>query len=133
MRTNSLHFLGLAVVLLLCFVVALPATAKGRGGGGGNKPKTPPPAVDTRKVIEAINAADNTIEIKNMRDGSVHTYKIDDITVVHLNNSQAKFSDIKVGMVVVDEVERDGDTLDDITVQEDNTPKTPPNNKKKTT
>jgi hypothetical protein len=56
-----------------------------------------------------------------MRDKSIRTYKIDDLTAVKLNDSPGKFSDIKTGMLVVDFVERDGSTLDGISVQPDDT------------
>ena len=94
-----------------------------------SKPPPPPPPVDTRILIKSIDAANSAVVFEYMRDKSVHTYKIDDVTVVKVSNSTGKFADIKVGMKVDDSIERDNDTLDSITVETDNTP--PPSARKK--
>jgi len=126
MRTHSFHPLWLVVVGFLCFFVVAPIGVKGKG-----KPAVPPPPVDARKLIESINAADSAISIKNMRDNTVRSYKVDDVTVVNVNDSPGKISDIKVGMLVVDSVERDANMLDGISVRQGDTPK-PAAGKKKT-
>jgi hypothetical protein len=51
-----------------------------------------------------------------MRDKSVHTYMIDDLTALKVNNLPGTFTDIKAGMQVRDYVERDPRTLDTLTV-----------------
>ena len=119
---RHLRYLSLTVatILALCATALTPASAAS---------KTPPPPVDTRILIKSINAANSTVVFEYMRDKSVHTYKIDDMTVVKVSNSTSKFADIKVGMKVDDSIERDNDTLDSITVETDNTP--PPTEAKK--
>jgi hypothetical protein len=107
--------LTIATIFTLCAMALTPASA-------ASKPPPPPPPVDTRILIKAINAANSTVDIEYMRNKSVHTYKIDDLTAVKVSNTTSKFADIKVGMKVDDSVERDNDTLDSITVETDHTP-----------
>ncbi len=76
------------------------------------KPATPAAPPDVKKVIKSIDAKANTVTILNNRDKSTHTYKIDDLTKLTINNQTEKFADIKVGMVVDDSLERDNDDLD---------------------
>ena len=114
MRNFRLLFPTVALVLGFSALVATPASA-------ASKP-VPPPPVDTRILIKAVNAANSTVDVEYMRNKSVHTYKIDDVTAVKVSNTPSKFSDIKVGMKVDDSVERDNDTLDSITVETDHTP-----------
>jgi hypothetical protein len=123
MKSFRLAPIFFATVLGLCFFATTPVF-------GSAKKDTPPPPVDTRKLIKAIDAANSTVDIENMREKTVHTYKIDDVTVVKEGNMAIKFADIKVGMKVTDELERDNDTLDSITVEIDNTPKPDPKKKK---
>ena len=47
-----------------------------------------------------------------MRDKTTHTYVIDDLTNLKVENRQGKVTDIKVGMQVTDYQERDPHTLD---------------------
>ena len=76
-----------ALVFLFAFAVT-PAHA-------GNKAQTPPPAVDPRILIQSVDASSSTIVVQYMRDKTTHAYTLDDITVVTVNNSPGKFSDIK--------------------------------------
>ena len=115
MRSFRLLFVTAGLILSLCFIAVTPAS-------GAAKPPAPPPPVDTRILIKAVNTADSTVDFQYMRNKSTHTYKIDDLTVVKVSNRVSKFSDIKAGMKVDDSVERDNDTLDSITVETDNTP-----------
>jgi len=119
----------LALAFLLIFAVP-SAVAKGKGGG--KKPATPPAPVDTRKVIKSVNAATNSVVIENMRDKTTHTYAIDNVTVVKVNNVDGTIAEIKANMEVTDFVERDNDTLDSISVSGNGeAPSAPAPNKKK--
>jgi len=77
---------------------------------------TPPPPIDPRNLIHAVDAAAGTIQIQYMRNKVTCTYKLDDITQIKVNNAPGKFADIKSGMQVRDYVERDAHTLDRIVV-----------------
>jgi len=74
------------------------------------------PPVDPRILVKSVDASAGTIVIIYMRDKKVQTYKIDDATVVKVNNSPGKISDIKGGMEVSDSSERDSETLDTISL-----------------
>ena len=81
-----------------------------------NKNQKPPPPVDDRKLIKSVDTAGSEITIEYKRDGTEKTYKVDFMTVLKVNNSAGKISDVKAGMVVDDYLERDNDVLDSITV-----------------
>jgi hypothetical protein len=99
------------LALTFLFTVWVPtATAAAK------KPAAAAPPADTRKVIQSVNAAANTVVIENMRDKTTHTYAIDDVTALKVNNVPGKIADVKAGMVVSDFVERDDHTLDSISV-----------------
>jgi hypothetical protein len=89
--------------------------SSGQTLAASTKPKEIPPE-DTRNLIHAINAAAGTIEIEYMRNKQTHTYSLDDITMIKVNNVPGKITDIKTGMQVRDYVERDDHTLDKIVV-----------------
>jgi hypothetical protein len=81
---------------------------------GGKAPPAPP--VDPRKLITAVDAAAGAIVIEYMRDKTNHSYVLDGLTAIKVNNSTGTIAQIKVGMQVRDFVERDAHTLDSITV-----------------
>jgi hypothetical protein len=93
---------------LFVFVTGFPAQA-----AAAKKPVPPP---DVRKVIKSVDAKASTVIILYNRDKSTHTYKVDDLTKLKLNNQDGKFADIKVGMVVDDYLERDNDDLDELSL-----------------
>jgi hypothetical protein len=98
------------VVLALIYI----ATCFGQTAIGATK--APPPPPDMRKMIKSVNLANSTIDIVYMNSHMVHTYKVDDVTQVKVNNQDGKLADIKSGMVVDDYVERDNDDLDGISL-----------------
>jgi hypothetical protein len=76
----------------------------------------PAPVVDRRKLIQSVNAASDMVVIVFMRDNSTRAYTLDDLTTIQVNHVPAKIADIKSGMQVRDFIERDGQTLDSLTV-----------------
>jgi len=109
MKPSRLFLAGVTLALALLFTFAVPIALAG-------PPKEPPPPPDTRKLIKSVDAAAGTIVIQNMRDKSIHTYKIDDLTTLTVNNVPGKIADIKPGMEVGDYLERYSDTLDSLTL-----------------
>jgi hypothetical protein len=101
------------VTLMLTLLLTLAVST---AGASTAKKPTPPPPVDKRILIKAVDATAATVEIQYMRDKGFHTYKIDSLTTVTVNKNPGKFADIKVGMQVRDYVERDDQTLDSISV-----------------
>jgi hypothetical protein len=97
------------VIVFLFTFAATPLNAAAK--------KTVEPPVDGRKLIQSVNAKESTIVIQYMRDKSTHTYAIDNFTTLTLNNVSGKITDIKAGMEVTDYVERDGSSLDTLTLK----------------
>ena len=114
----------LALTLLFTFAVPTAAAATAT-------PAAPPVPIDTRKLIAAVDAVAGTIVIEYMRDKTMHTYTLDDVTSLKVNGSRGKIADIKAGMVVSDFVERDDHALDSISVTGTGTTATPAAAKKK--
>lgn len=81
---------------------------------GATKVIPPPPPVDTRILIKSIDVKAGTVTLKYMRDAKApdHTYGVDDMTLLKVNNVAGKITDIKIGMVVDSYLERDNDNLD---------------------
>jgi len=79
-------------------------------------PKKPAPPPDYRKLIKSVDVKANSISILNSRTKEVHTYHIDDLTVVKIDGAPAKFAAIKAGMEVSDSTERDADDLDAVSL-----------------
>jgi len=104
--------------LLLVTVLSLLvfAASPGRSAHAATPPKTPAAPPDVRKLIKSIDAKASTVTILDNRNKSTHTYKVDDLTKLTLNNQPGKFADIKVGMVVDDSLERDNDDLDGLSL-----------------
>jgi hypothetical protein len=73
----------------------------------------PPPAI---KKITSVDAATSTVVISLVTTKVLHTYKIDDFTKLKINGIPGKFADIKSGMEIRDYLERDNDTLDELTL-----------------
>jgi hypothetical protein len=71
---------------------------------------------DTRKLIDSIDASASTIVLNDRKHNSFHTYRVDDMTKLIVNGIPGKFGDIKPGMEVKDFIERDNDTLDNLTL-----------------
>ena len=99
---------SLALAFLFTFAV-LNATA------AAAKPAAPPP-IDPRKLVKSVDAKSSTLVIQYMRDKTLHTYTIDDLTTLKVNNEAGKISDIKPGMVVDDFLERTDTILDSLTL-----------------
>jgi hypothetical protein len=108
MKSSVLLF-PLAAFALVYFVTSF-------GPGANAATKAPPPPPDMRKMIKSVNIANSTIDIIYMHSHMVHTYKIDGVTEVKVNNQDGKLADIKPGMVVDDYLERDNDDLDGISL-----------------
>jgi hypothetical protein len=83
---------------------------------GAAAPKKPAPP-DPRILISKVDVANQEVVFNYKRTNKMQTYKIDDLTAVTVSGSPAALKDIKVGLQVVDYIERDGDTLDKITVE----------------
>jgi len=77
-----------------------------------------PPPIDTRILIKSVDVKADTITIKYMRDAKEppHTYKIDSVTTLTVNNVKGTIDKIKVGMQVRSYIERDDETLDSVSV-----------------
>jgi len=86
--------------------------------GGGTVTIKPDPVIDKRILVSAVDLKAGTIVVKYMRDPKEanHTYKIDDLTALTVDNQTGKINQIKVGMQVRGYTERDNDTLDSIAV-----------------
>ena len=110
MHPFRLLFTAAFFSLVLLFTFSNPCAA-------ATKAKAPPP-VDSRILIKSVDVPNSTIEIKYMRDAKqpTHTYKIDEITQLTVNGTKGTVAQIKPGMVVGEYVERDGDTLDSISL-----------------
>jgi len=76
----------------------------------------PPPPEDFRKMVQTVDVKDSEVVVVYMHDRSTHTYKIDFVTALKVNNVAGKIDDLKAGMVVDDYVERDNDSLDLLSV-----------------
>jgi hypothetical protein len=112
------------LALLFAAALIIPVSVHGAN-------KTPPPPPDFRKLIKSVDIPNSSVVIVRMRDKGPHTYKIDDVTQLKINNAPGKFGDIKAGMVVEDYVERDNDTLDLLSLSGEGTEtKTAPKPKK---
>jgi hypothetical protein len=96
--------------VLLGLVGVLPNQALGAA-----KPKVPPPE-DKRVLVKAVNEAAKQITVERMINGQTQIYTVDDFTQVTVENSPGSIKDIKAGQEVFSYVERDGSTLDSITV-----------------
>jgi hypothetical protein len=68
------------------------------------------------KTIQAVLSDDNSVVIFYTKSKLLRTYHIDDSTLLKVNGIAGKFSDIKVGMQVMDFLERDNDDLDGLTL-----------------
>ena len=81
-------------------------------------PPPPPPPIDTRILIKAVDAKAGTITIQYMRSAKApeHTYALDGLTALTVNNAKGTVDQIKVGMQVRRYVERDDVSLDSIDV-----------------
>ena len=93
-------------------------------------PKPAPAPVDPRILIKSVNAATGTIVIQYMRDKTVRTYTMDDLTVIKINDNPGKMADVKVGMQLTAYVERDAHTLDSASIDNASPGPTPPPKKK---
>jgi len=115
--------LGMAVSLavLMGALSSFPAKAS-------TKPKAPPPPVDTRILVTAVNLPNQqiTFTYQDNKKRQV-TYVVDQITTVTVQGQKGTLKDIKVGQQVANYVERDGQTLDSIEVETaDPPPAAPP-------
>jgi hypothetical protein len=99
---------SLTLTLFFTFAVTT-ATAKHKGG-------PPAPPVDTRILIESVNAAGGEIVLHYMQTQGTQTYAVDGFTTITVNDVPGKIGQIKAGMQVRDLVERDGHTLDSLSV-----------------
>jgi hypothetical protein len=97
-------------VALLAIALLFTVTAS------ASAPKKPAPPPDVRKLIQSVDVKNSTVVIRIMRFKTDHTYKIDDFTVLTVNNAPGKLADVKPGMVVEDYLERGTDTLDSLTL-----------------
>ena len=113
MKSSRLLLAVTTLALAFLFTWAVP-TASAARIRVIEAPETP---VDTRKLVESVNVAGGTIDIEIMRDKTTHTYKIDGGTVITVNNDPGKIGDIKVGMEVIDFVERSPQVLDSISLR----------------
>jgi hypothetical protein len=123
---KSFHF-SLSVVLV-AFALLLTVSAPSAIAG---KPKTPPPPPDTRKLIKSVDVKGGSMVIQNMRDKTLHTYAVYELTAITVNNLKGTLADIKPGMVVDDSMERDDTTLDSISLSGSGTPEPDKSKKKK--
>ena len=106
----------LLVVASLAFTLLFTAVVPTASAQVVRTPTPTPTPDDTRKLIQAVDTANNTVTIQYMRNQLTHTYGFHDLTLIKVNGVKAKVADIKVGMQVRDYVERDSHTLDSITV-----------------
>jgi hypothetical protein len=113
MKSSRLSFF--AAFVLLVFVTCLGLSVRAAT-------KAPPPPPDMRKMIKSVDAPASTVIIVYMHDRSTHTYKVDGLTVLKVNNQDGKIADVKPGMVVDDYAERDFDTLDSLSLSGYGTP-----------
>ena len=110
---KSSRLLFFAALALLVFVTGLDQSAL--AAAAKKKPADEPPP-DNRKLIQSIDVKASTVVVQYNHDKSTHAYKIDDLTVLKINNQTGKVADIKVGMVVDDYIERDFQNLDSISL-----------------
>ena len=110
MKSSRFHLLSFSVIALaLVFLfTSIVQTV--------NASSVTIPPVDMRIMVESVNAASSTVVIKYMDKGTFHTYAIDGITQIKVNDTTGTFAQIKAGMQVRDSVERDSQTLDSISV-----------------
>jgi hypothetical protein len=83
--------------------------------GAAKKAKIVPP-VDDRILVTAVDLAHDQITIVFKRSGQKTSYTVDDFSQVTFQNSPGSIKDIKVGNQIFSYVERDGHTLDSLTV-----------------
>jgi hypothetical protein len=103
MKLSRLLFIVTTLTVALLFTLPISTAVAGS-------------TVDTTKVIKSVDAAGSSVVIQYMSDKTLHPYKIDDVTMLKVNNVAGKVADIKPGMVVDDFVERDDQTLDGLSV-----------------
>jgi hypothetical protein len=103
--------LSVLPILLLCLFLGLVGALS--ASAAKPKPKAPP---DPRILVTAVNLAAKQISVKLRRTGQVTIYTVDDLTHVTFQNNPGSISDIKIGQQVFEYVERDGHTLDSLTV-----------------
>jgi len=84
---------------------------------GASAPKPPPP-IDTRILVKSVDVKAGTITVQYMRDAkqAPHTYVIDGMTALRVNNVKASIDKIKPGMQVRSYLERDDVALDGVDV-----------------
>lgn len=117
---KSFKFLFPIGILTLTFLFALSVTI-----ACASTPKPPPP-IDPRILIKSVNAATGTIVLQYMRDKTIRTYTMDDLTVIKINDSPGKMADVKVGMQLTAYIERDAHTLDSASIDNASPAPTPP-------
>ncbi len=97
----------LTLSFLFSFAVSTATAAAAK------KDAAPP---DVRKLVKTVDVKGSTVVIQNMRDKTLHTYVIDGLTNLTLNNAAGKVDGIKPGMVVDDFMERTDTILDSLTL-----------------
>jgi hypothetical protein len=109
MKSSRTTFVTLASICCILFaLLALPASA--------GKPKKAPPPPDMRKLIQSVDAKNQSIVIIAMHRKMLHTYRLDANTTIQVDGAPATFANIKAGMEVADATERDSDDLDAISL-----------------
>jgi hypothetical protein len=115
MSSFRLLFVVSSVAVALLFTLALPpATA----ASTGFKTVPVPPPIDRRILIKAVDVKASTITVKYMRSAKApdHTYAIDAMTVLTVNDVKGTIDQVKVGMQVRSYVERDDLSLDSVAI-----------------
>ena len=85
-------------------------------GSTPTKPKTPPPPLDRRNLVTAVDVDKKQVTIETMSTKGKAVFDIDDFTVITFHNETGKITDIRVGQQVFAYVQRDSHTLDSISV-----------------
>ncbi len=67
-------------------------------------------------MIESVDVENSSVVIIYMHSSLLHTYRLDENTVLTINGSRGKVADIKSGMEVTSYLERDNDELDGLTL-----------------
>jgi hypothetical protein len=109
MKALRVFFSVVMVALTFLFTFAVLTTTAAPA-----KKAAPPP--DPRKLIKTVDVKGSTVVVQYMRDKSFHTYLIDGLTTLTINNVPGKVDGIKPGMVVDDFLERTDKILDSLTV-----------------